>query len=89
MYVRTCVTYICRLEKDLNGKELELIKAKQQCESLQSSIVQQNEELKQLHKRYVFTYMRMQLLAYICLVSMCMHTYICYYVNVVVLCTKK
>ena len=51
-----CITYICRLENDLKGKELELIKAQQQCKSLQSSIVQQNEELKNLHKRYVFTY---------------------------------
>ena len=50
----TCITYICRLENDLKGKELELIKAKQQCESLQSNIVQQNEERKNLHKRYVF-----------------------------------
>ena len=58
--VRTCITCICRLEKDLKGKEFELIRAKQQCESLQSSIVQQNEELKKLHKRYVFTYMRMR-----------------------------
>ena len=54
-YVLTCATYvyyICRLEKDFQGKDLELTETKKRCEFLHTTMAQKNEELTDLKRRY-------------------------------------